>query len=154
ERLPDARGQAAERESMRRAARAGALVLLLGAISAQAAAQRVQTRPGRPRPPASAEPHGLEPTTDLRAHFGLDLVERLLRSSDPEDRLRGIVRAASLGTPEATARLIDVADPSSTVRLDARAMIEVARALASVAERPAARTALVNIVNTPNPSAG
>jgi len=134
---------------------AALLALALGAISAPAEAQRVQTRPtpGRPRPPVSAEPRALETTTDLRAHFGLDLVERLLRSEDPENRLRGIVRAASLGTPEAVARLIDIAEPSSTVRLDARALIEVARALAPSADKPATRTALVNLVNTPNPSA-
>ncbi|WP_394843069.1 HEAT repeat domain-containing protein [Pendulispora brunnea] len=131
------------------------IALVLGAAPAQAVAQRVQTRPapGRPRPPASAEPRALETTTDLRAHFGLDLVERLLRSDDPDNRLRGILRAATLGTPEAVARLIDIAEPSSTVRLDARALIEVARALAPSADKPATRAALVNLVNTPNPSA-
>jgi hypothetical protein len=140
---------------MRRLVAAARLALALGAIPAQAEAQRVQTRPTptRPRPPVSAEPRALETTTDLRAHFGLDLVERLLRSEEPENRLRGIVRAASLGTPEAVARLIDIAEPSSTVRLDARALIEVARALAPSADKPATRTALVNLVNTPNPSA-
>ncbi|WP_394832510.1 HEAT repeat domain-containing protein [Pendulispora rubella] len=140
---------------MRRRLTAGLLALALGAVAGQAAGQRVQTRPapGRPPPPASAEPRALETTTDLRAHFGLDLVERLLRSEDPENRLRGIVRAASLGTPEAVARLIDIAEPSSTVRLDARALIEVARALAPSADKPATRAALVNLVNTPNPSA-
>ena len=108
---------------------------------------------GRPRSPAANESKALEPTSDLRGHFGIDLVERLLRSQDPEDRLRGIVRAATLGTPEAIARLIDVADPTSTVRLDSRALLEVARALAFAGDRPATRAALINLVNTANPSA-
>ncbi|HWL87950.1 MAG TPA: hypothetical protein VNO21_19235, partial [Polyangiaceae bacterium] len=104
----------------------------------------------RPRATVVAPPAtGLETTSDLRAHFGLDLVERLLRSQDPEDRLRGIERAASLGTPEAMARLIDAADPSGPGRTDTRALLEIVRGLAAF-DRPAARAALVTLVNAPN----
>ncbi|WP_394826435.1 HEAT repeat domain-containing protein [Pendulispora albinea] len=130
------------------------LVLAVLALSGSAGAQRKTPRPaggGRARP-ATAEARGLEPTADLKAHFGLDLVERLLRSPDADDRLRGILRAETLGTPEAMARLVDAADTSGPSRTDSRAMVEIARALAPFADRPAARAALVNLVNAPNPS--
>jgi len=98
----------------------GCAVAIAALWCAHADAQGPLPRSGadhRPRATVVAPPAtGLETTSDLRAHFGLDLVERLLRSQDPEDRLRGIERAASLGTPEAMARLIDAVDAEADNR--------------------------------------
>jgi HEAT repeat protein len=111
-----------------------------------------------PRAPTAAAPpapkrEGLEPTNALRAHFGVDMANRLLHSTDPDDRLRGILRAANVGSPEALAALLQAADPGGMVRVDSRAALALARALAPFAgEKPNARMSLLALVTAPAPS--
>ncbi len=88
---------------------------------------------------------------NVRAHVGTDYAARLLRSTDPEERIRGIQRAASIGTAETIALLVQATESSPAVRSDSRALIELARGLARFADQERARTALLLIVNAGNP---
>jgi hypothetical protein len=74
-----------------------------------------------------------------------------LRSADPDERIRGIERAASIGTPETVALLVQATESSPAVRSDSRALIELARALSRFADQERPRTALLQIVNSGNP---
>ncbi len=113
---------------------------LLVSVSGESNAQP-RVRPSEP----AALPEA--PTTNFRGRFGMELVQRLLRSSTPEDRLRGIRRAAEQKTPESTALLASQAESNPSVRSDPRALLEVARALSTHASEEGARAALVSIVN-------
>jgi HEAT repeat protein len=104
------------------------------------------------------------PTPGLRDRFGLDVATRLLRSTDADDRLRGVERAAASHTPEALAVLLRAAastasgglDPrlpmEGIARTDPRALLEVVRGLAAWTDREAARSALAAIVAAPSVS--
>jgi len=121
-------------------------------LSPPALAQAV--RRGTPAPVAPSASPG------LRAHFGLDAATRLLRSTDPAERLRGIERAASLHTPEALALLERAASPTTpggfdpraptegVARKDPRALLVVVRGLAAWTDRESAREALAEILNS------
>jgi HEAT repeat protein len=109
--------------------------------------------PAPPRPPLPL-PATADDVTDLRARFGVERAERLLGSADEDDRLRGLERAASLGTPEAIALLVREADASAATRGDARAKIAIARGLAAHAAEPSARGALMLLVGLATPRAG
>lgn len=102
-----------------------------------------------PSPPPIVTASPTDPTTDLRAHFGADVAGRLIRSSDSEERLRGIARAAATESPEGMALLVQAAESTGIVRGDARAMIAVARGLAAFADQATGRAALVSLVNAP-----
>lgn len=113
----------------------------------------------RPRP---AGTHGVpvpaissaNASAGLRAHFGVDAATRLLRSSNPAERLRGLERAASLHTPEALALLERAASPTTpggfdpraptegVARKDPRALLVVVRGLAGWTDLESAREAL------------
>ncbi|AKU98076.1 HEAT repeat protein [Labilithrix luteola] len=87
--------------------------------------------------------------TNLRARVGIDYAARLLRSTDPDERLRGIQRAAAVGTPEAVALLAQLAEGSSTtgtMRGDPRALVDLARALSRFTDHERARAGLLAIV--------
>jgi HEAT repeat protein len=118
-------------------------LLLLGAFSltANAAPRATETAEGR----SSA-------ATNLRARAGTELASRLLHGNDSEERIRGIERAASIGTPEAIALLVESTEHNRAIRADARALLAMARALARFAEQEAVRTSLLAIVAAPNPS--
>lgn len=87
--------------------------------------------------------------SNLRGRFGMELVLRLLRSREPEDRLRGLRRAADIGTPEALALVASQIESNAAVRTDPRALIEAARALAPHAQEDGARAALLAILTAP-----
>ena len=91
--------------------------------------------------------------TNLRAHIGGDVATRLLRSHDPDERIRGIRRAGAIGSTEAIALLAASMEGGSTVRSDPRALLELARALAPFVDQERARAALLLIVNAA-PQAG
>ncbi len=80
----------------------------------------------------------------LRARFGADHAEELLRTTESADIRRGIVRAASAGTPEAISMLVTQADGPSN---DDLTLIELARALAPFANQEAPRQRLVQMLN-------
>ncbi len=110
-----------------------------------------RTLPRRP-PPDTLPPsvsRALEPTTDLRAHFGADLATRLVHSSDADQRLRGLERAAATGTSEGINLLVRALDASGAARSDSRALLAVARGLSSYASDSDARVALESIVSSP-----
>jgi HEAT repeat protein len=116
--------------------RAGAgIALLLVALSTPASGQVSVTQPGfhppRPErlPPVAPPPPAPSTTERLRQHFGVDLASRLLRSTDAEERLRGIARLASIGSPEAVSMLVHAArDPAGSH--DTRALLAIVRGLA------------------------
>lgn len=144
-------------------AAAAALLALATSAGTEAHAQPMPTHPppalgpGRmpppqaaPRPTATVE----GPIEDLRGRFGVDIAQRLLRSSDVDERLRGVERAAATRTPEGLALLERAAgaglpggvDPRAPIdgvaRQDPRALLVVVRGLASWIDREPARTAL------------
>ncbi|MCL2723200.1 MAG: HEAT repeat domain-containing protein [Polyangiaceae bacterium] len=89
--------------------------------------------------------------TNVRARVGVDYASRLLRSANPDERIRGIERAASIGTPQAVgllARAAEKGSDSSAARSDPRALIALARALCLFADQESARTALFAIVTS------
>jgi HEAT repeat protein len=105
------------------------------------------TRRTTPAPATSAAPTAAIPM-NVRAHVGTDYAARLLRSTDPEERIRGIQRAATIGTAETVALLVQATESSPAVRSDPRALIELARGLARFSDQERARAALLAIVNT------
>jgi HEAT repeat protein len=127
------------------------VLALLGAMSfafvANAQLGRPPTKPKAPSPTSSA--------TNLRAHVGIDQATRLLRSSEQDERIRGIQRAATLGTPEAIALLVELvergsqskSDPAFRRGPDTRALLAMARGLARYADQERARAGLLAIVS-------
>ncbi|MCL2778346.1 MAG: HEAT repeat domain-containing protein [Polyangiaceae bacterium] len=86
--------------------------------------------------------------TSLRAHIGVNVARGLLHSADPEERLRGVERAASSATPQAVWLLAQVATTSArATQSDPRALIALARALSRFTDYESARTALFAIVS-------
>lgn len=152
----------------RRAVAAWGVLLALATTAGTAAhAQPMPVRPGpgvspgrvpspqaAPRAMASVE----GPADNLRGRFGLDVALRLLRSTDMDERLRGLERAAATRTPEGLALLERASgaglpggfDPRAPVdgvaRQDPRALLVVVRGLASWIDREPARAALENLL--------
>jgi hypothetical protein len=134
--------------------RACALLVLRVSLVATTIALGADAQPSkRPSalPPQPAPLATSTVPTNIRAHVGTDYVARLLRSADPDERIRGIERAASIGTPETVALLVQATESSPAVRSDSRALIELARALSRFADQERPRTALLQIVNSGNP---
>ncbi len=106
----------------------------------------VKHRASSPAP--STAPTG---PTNLRAHVGTEHAARLIRSADPDERIRGIQRAASIGTPEAIALLVDSLERSPQIKSDTRALLAMARGLARFADQERARAGLLTVVGAGNP---
>jgi HEAT repeat protein len=119
------------------------VIALTGAARAQNAPQRRFPASSHVLPTAALS----EDARDLRARFGVARASRLAQSSDADERVRGLERAGAIGTPEAIALLARARDAS--MRSDGRAEIAIARGLAMHVEVPAARAALVAIVEPP-----
>lgn len=122
-------------------------------LAAPAAAQPMPVRP-RPPPPVPttttvAEPIARVRPGNLRAHVGTEQAAWLL--GDSEERIRGIERAAAIGTPESIALLVEAIERNQTVKGDARALLAAARGLARFAEQDRARTGLLAIMGASNP---
>ncbi len=115
----------------------------------------VVRRDERTQPPiVVATPLGS--SRELRAHFGVELAARLIRSSDADERLRGLERAADIASPQALALLGSALDAQSggvgAARLDPRALVCVARGLARAADQANVRVWLTQIVTTGVPA--
>jgi len=134
---------------MRARARAALVLAAATACATLASAQPSPRRPA-PLPVPTAAPVATVPM-NVRAHVGTDYAARLLRSTDPEERIRGIQRAATIGSAESIALLVQATESSPAVRSDSRALIELARGLARSADQERSRTALLLIVNAGNP---
>ena len=135
---------------MRSRARLAAFALIT-TFAALASAQ-----PGRRPSPTPPVPSTPAPTSaipgNVRAHVGADYAARLLRSPDPDERIRGIQRAASIGTAETIALLVQAGESSPAVKSDSRALVELARSLAKFADQDKVRSALMALVNVGSPS--
>jgi HEAT repeat protein len=139
-----------------RANAAGIFVLVLAAASPAIGAPRST----KASPSASAAGNAM--ATGLRSHVGTEIVMRLLRSSEADQRLRGIERLTAMNTAEAFAMLERTTraavpgalDPRASIegiaRKDARALLVAVRALARWADREQARAALASIVRDPS----
>jgi HEAT repeat protein len=111
-----------------------------------------------------ALPTPLPTTNGLLAHVGLGTAIALMRSTDADERLRGLERIAATGTPQSLSLLVRAAEsrggPSLDPRLpaegiartDPRALLVVVRALATGIESDTARAALAGIVAGPPPT--
>jgi HEAT repeat protein len=120
----------------RRGLRIGTLVF---ALAARASAQV----------PARLAVDSVDTSRSLRDHFGADLAARLLRSDDPDDRLRGLERAASLETPEGISLLVHaVRDPLGIARFDARALLVIVRGIASATAQGEVRQLLKELLDS------
>jgi HEAT repeat protein len=89
----------------------------------------------------------------IRQRFGVDVARRLIRGGDSTspaeeslDTLRGIERAATVGTPEGVALLVQlVHDPRGLARSDARVLLAATRALAPLAGQEAVARVLIEV---------
>jgi HEAT repeat protein len=144
------------------------LLALATGAGTEARAQPMPTRPGagispiRVPPPQQATPRTMTlvegPAENLRGRFGVDVALRLLRSTDVDERLRGLERAAATRSPEGLSLLERASgaglpggfDPRAPIdgiaRQDPRALLVVVRGLASWIDREPARTALENLL--------
>ncbi len=132
-------------------------VAVLGTGSV-AGAQPYYPPPVPPPPPQGFGGASLRPPvmgdapSNLRGRFGIDVADRLMHG-ESDDRIRGIRRAAAMGTPEAISLLANgPIDPMTIGRTDSRALLELARALAHFTTDEAVRARLLSIVQAPVPS--
>jgi HEAT repeat protein len=144
--------------------RAAAWSVALGLAATTSTQAGAQARPGREAPIVSTPTAGSATTTSLRGRFGTDIATRLVRSSDADERLRGIERVAAIHTPEALALLEraggagvpGAVDPRTSLdgiaRSDPRALLVVVRGLAAWLDHEQARAALASIVAAPSQS--
>lgn len=126
-----------------------ALVFAAGTAFAVVASAQPGRKAPVPPPVSSTSPAPSLPG-NVRAHVGTDYAARLLRSTDPDERIRGIQRAAAIGSAETVALLVQATESSPAVRSDARALIELARGLSRFADQERARAALLFIVSSSN----
>ncbi len=112
-------------------------------LTCAASADQAPSTARRRAPAPSAAP------TNLRARVGTEHAARLIRG-DAEDRLRGIERAAAIGTPEAVNVLVEALErePGPRIKADTRALLAMARALARFADQDRARAGLLAVVST------
>jgi HEAT repeat protein len=97
-----------------------------------------------PPPPPAAE---LPASRSLREHFGVDLASRLIRSKEPDERLRGLERAAAIGTPEAVSLLIHAAkDLERPLGPDTRVWLTIVRGLSHATSQSEVRSFLKDSV--------
>jgi hypothetical protein len=89
--------------------------------------------------------------TGIADLFGIAEADRLIRSADPEDRLRGLERAAVTHTTDALTLLLRFRDDGNGSS-DPRALLTLVRGLADWVDRPAARTKLAGIARDPGTS--
>lgn len=121
------------------------LVAIAIATSGAAHAQRRPSAPSAGKDPAGG---GVEESRDLKAHFGLDMAQRLSRSSDPEDRLRAVARVvATAKKDDAIGFLVPMVDASASTRSDGRVLLEVVRALARYDDSEKVVRALLGVVS-------
>jgi HEAT repeat protein len=92
----------------------------------------------------------------LLQRFGVDVARRLVHGDGSgearADALRGIDRAAGIGTPDGVATLVQLlADPHGTARTDSVVLLAATRALAPFARQHPVGHALVDaVLNAPN----
>jgi len=100
-------------------------------------------------------------TQSLRSRLGAEVASRLMRSADPDERIRGIERASAIPTREGLALLVRAAasagaaslDPrlpaEGVARKDPRALLAAVRGLATWSNDESSRAALLSILRDP-----
>ncbi|WP_437543909.1 HEAT repeat domain-containing protein [Sorangium sp. So ce367] len=113
------------------------------------------------RAPQAAEEGGKAPAgaqagaTPLRGSLGVAVGERLLSSSDPAARLRGIERLGAIGTEEAVSALLAALDQHGAPGArDPRTRLAAVRALADHAQRDSVRQLLARELSESAPTRG
>ncbi|WP_437686801.1 HEAT repeat domain-containing protein [Sorangium sp. So ce176] len=120
-----------------------AAALAATAIAGAAAPQPVARTARAPRAGDGGASSAVEPgATPLRGSLGVPVAERLLASSDPEARLRGIERLGAIGTEEAVSALLAALEQGAPGARDPRARLAAVRALAPHAARDSVRQLL------------
>jgi HEAT repeat protein len=116
-----------------------------------AARSQPRIRPSVAAPPqeiASTASHLASPArSDLLGRFGFGIVTGLLQSSDVQDQVRGMDRAARLGGPEAVTLLTSATDANHLASMDPRALLAMVRDLVETRDRSKSRAALSAIVD-------
>jgi len=123
----------------------GAVLSLASGGPAAAQPQQVTAVAGQAGEAEAAPERGAG--APLRGSLGVPVAERLLASSEPGARLRGIARLGAIGTPEAVDALLEALEQGSPVGRDARARLEAVRVLAAHAGRDAVRQQLARELN-------
>ena len=146
-----------------------AALAIAGACSGLAPALAQPARPPGPGPlgpvgasrvaglPALAAGPAPGSADELRERFGVELASRLLRSADPDERLRGLERAAATHAAEALSLLVRAASPTApggdprapiegVARKDPRALLVVVRGLSAWSDDEGARDALEGLL--------
>ena len=115
-------------------------VLVAGAIAGSALGSLAHAQVKAPQPAQKAP--------SLLTELGAPAAERLLVSDASRDRLRGLARLSSLGTPRAVELLARALDPGGAAH-GAEEHLAAVRALAPHARLPVARDALVRALSSP-----
>lgn len=136
---------------------------LAAALAATAMAGSAAPQPAArtARAPQAAEEGGKAPAgaeagaTPLRGSLGVPVGERLLSSSDPAARLRGIERLGAIGTEEAVSALLAALEQHGAPGArDPRARLAAVRALAPHAQRDSVRQLLARELSESAPARG
>ncbi|WP_437731594.1 HEAT repeat domain-containing protein [Sorangium sp. So ce1335] len=123
------------------AALVAAAITMAGAAAAQPVA-RTARAPQGPEDGGGAASAAEPGATPLRGSLGVPVAERLLASSDPEARLRGIERLGAIGTEEAVNALLAALEQGAPGARDPKARLAAVRALAPHAARDSVRQLL------------
>ena len=86
------------------------------------------------------------PSLSLKARFGPQAAERLLKSSDVEVRLRALERLAAHGSDRAIEVLVQALDPNGAAQ-SPRERLVATRGLAPYGRRPSVRQALLRVMS-------
>ena len=128
--------------SRRSAARAAlTLAAVIGLIGApgESPAQPMPVTPPRREAMPPKQAQGARSKLTFKSSTGLAVAERLLRSDDPDDRLRGIERLGAIGTAEAIDAILGAMEQGTAVGRDPRARLLAVRVLASHLKRDEVR---------------
>ncbi|HLM71998.1 MAG TPA: HEAT repeat domain-containing protein, partial [Polyangiaceae bacterium] len=124
------------RRRIARAALAVAVTLGLMGIPQPSPAQPMPVSPPRREGATPKQAQSSRPgAATFKSSTGIAVAERLLLSDDPEDRLRGIERLGSIGTPEAIDALLEAMEQGTAVGRDPRARLLAVRVLAPHVKR-------------------
>lgn len=133
-------------------------VVFVASIALAQPAKKPPLKPPVKRPPAtSLLPHRLPPKINpknkisrrmptknpggLKFHLGIQSAQRLIRSSNKEDRVRGLDRLGSVGTPAALELLVKSIEPNGSAKSFEERLTAV-RALSTHTDKPEVRQAL------------
>jgi hypothetical protein len=128
--------------------------LLLGSVAFAQPARKTPLKPPVKRPPPSSIlPPKINPKNKtsrrmpaknpggLKFHLGIQSAQRLMKSSNKDDRVRGLERLGSVGTPAALEMLVKSIEPNGAAKSFEERLTAV-RALSTHTDKPEVRQAL------------